>query len=110
MGRDDAPKQAPVFAYVFAHNPVSKKLHSGDPCTIGAQGAFHGAEIPFFLNIRSFLQTSKETALASNMSTYLRNFAHSGNPNVGPGNAANLGPVTHWPQYKNDSQNYLNLG
>ena len=34
-----------VYLYSFTHAPISMELTDGGPCAVGAQGAFHGAEV-----------------------------------------------------------------
>ena len=120
-----------LYSYVFDHDPVSHKLHSGDPCVSGdrfhvisischlhsacclvsgAQGAFHSAEIPFFFSNPGFLGTRHEQKLSTHMATYLRNFAWSGNPNEAPpSDGADDTAPRWWPAFTNRTQTSIVL-
>ena len=60
------------------------ELTDGGPCAVGAQGAFHGAEVPFVFDVGGFLRTPAERQLAQAMWRLWVNFASSGDPNVPP--------------------------
>jgi carboxylesterase type B len=105
------PSGASIFLYRYTHEPLSRKLHSGNLCAAGAQGAFHGSEIPFFFHVPEFLQTRHEEELGRTMVHYLRNFAWSGDPNIFPPHSHDVKvdlPV--WPPFLNVTEAAMNLG
>lgn len=80
-----ADQDVPVYAYRFSY--VAESL--GEP------GAQHATDIPFFFDTQAIKYAEKTTArdnvIGRTMSTYLVNFAKTGNPN-GAG-------LTEWPRY-----------
>jgi len=102
-----------VYLYSFDHAPVSYKLTDGGPCAPGAQGAFHGSEIPFVFHVADFMMTPPESRLADAAWRYWRNFAWSGDPNQGPPWAAadpKDAALVTWPRFDNSSEANLVLG
>ena len=64
------------------------------------KAAYHGAEIPYFWQDDFELSGDAERQLAAEVALYLRNFAHSGDPNVAPPTAPGLPePPVVWPRY-----------
>ena len=63
-----------------------------------AQGAYHGAEIPYIFNTHAeWVKTTKaDRQLTTAVQKYWVNFARSGNPNEPPGE------LPAWPQWNPD--------
>ena len=106
---EPAPK---VFLYEFTHSPISYKLTDGGPCAAGAEGAFHGAELPYVFHVRSFFKTQYERELGDYMAQYWRNFAYSGDPNIPPPwhERTHNETLPTWPEFRNHTEDYLELG
>ena len=73
-----------VYAYFWQHAPAVSLNYNLD------KAAYHGAEIPYFWQDDFELSGDAERQLAAEVALYLRNFAHSGNPNVAPPTAPGL--------------------
>ena len=85
----------PVYAYRFSYVAES----------IGAPGAQHATDIPFFFDTQSIKYgqrtTVRDNAMGRTMAGYLVNFARTGDPN-------GIGlPV--WPQYRRDKDEILDF-
>ena len=96
-----------VHEYLFTTTPTRSLNYQN----LSQLGAFHGAEEPFAFGDGFELATPAERALATTMGCYWRNFAHSGDPNVGAApNAAPCG--VPWPRFgkKPPAQATLVLG
>ena len=111
-GRGNGSSPCAVFLYSFEHAPISFKLTDGGPCAPGAQGAFHGSEIPFVFHVNDFFMTPPERRLADATWRYWRNFAYSGDPSAAPP-WSKADPKTasliKWPAYTNKTEANLVL-
>merc|ERR1719174_407791 len=76
----------PVFAYSFAITPNSSV--NMDQAELYADGAFHGAEVPFVFGDPSELLKPVERKVAAAMGCYWTNFAWNSDPNVATGRAS----------------------
>ena len=70
-----------VYNYFFRHAPA----FSVNWANTTGEGAFHGAEVPFVFGDSFELTGDAELTLSKHMGAYWRNFAHTGDPNTGPG-------------------------
>ena len=94
-----------VHEYLFTATPTFSLNYQDLP----SLGAFHGAEVPFAFGDAFELKTAAEKALSRAMGCYWRNFAWSGDPNMGPADCNELVP---WPRFgrKGEEQATLVLG
>ncbi len=88
----------PTYIYKFNHlmpGPISEKF-----------GVFHSADVPYWLNnyspLRADYWAGIDYKIGDKMSSYLVNFANTGNPNGGK--------LDKWGMYKNSEISYLEIG
>ena len=84
-----------VFSYFFTHTPTYSANYEHLP----SLGAFHGAEVPFAFSFPDELSNDAERQLASRMGCAWRNFAASGDPNVGPSPCLSGEAPVAWPRF-----------
>jgi para-nitrobenzyl esterase len=91
-----------AWLYYFTHVPPSPRASELQ--------AFHAGEIPYVFNVvpstdpreAGFTYGARDTALAGAMSSYWINFVTTGDPN-GQG-------LTKWPEYRPETEPYLEFG
>lgn len=108
-----------IFEYNFELDPVGptprptqygyKGPIKGSPCSPGSQGVAINYDAMFFMSAPRFLATGYEKDTSSQLLTYLRNFAWSGNPNIFPPRAKNT-TLTVWPEHRNKTHQKLWIG
>ena len=84
-----------MYSYYFTHQPNTSVNYD----ELSTLGAFHGAEVPFAFYDAFELATAEERALSAAMGCYWRNFAHTGDPNRGPGPCLRGAAPPHWPEF-----------
>jgi para-nitrobenzyl esterase len=88
-----AAQDIPVYAYRFSY--VAERAPAGRPGTPPTEAASHASDVPFFFNTQGIKYgagtTPRDNNMGATISSYIVNFARSGNPN-----SAGL-PV--WPRY-----------
>lgn len=95
MARALAHRGHAAFQYFFTATPAfSLNYHN-----ISQLGAFHGAEVPFAFGDAFELSTPAERMLSETMGCFWRNFAWSGDPNVGPGGPCGAPNASAWPYF-----------
>ena len=97
----------PIFHYEYNHVLSYYEAWGDDYSFCWYDYVCHAAELPMVFDsaaIGGFSPTSEEDTLSMEMVHYWGNFAHSGNPNHGPGK-----PGFEWPLYDNDSKTTMNL-
>jgi len=88
-----AKRRHRTFEYFFTATPRFSLNYDNIPTL----GAFHGAEVPFAFGDTFELTTDAERSLSQKMGCFWRNFAWTGDPNVGPGGRCNT--TTGWPAF-----------
>lgn len=95
---------APVYAYLFNHQP-SFKVWGGPDCQTD-DNVCHGAELPFVFHSADKIGgqfTEQEAVLSALMVDYWTNFAKILNPN------GNTAITPQWPEFKHNKKDYLAL-
>lgn len=84
--------QAPVYQYRFEHSPLTTLIP-----------AIHLFELPYVFGTARdmFGDSSREVDVANAIGDYWTNFARTGNPNASD--------LLDWPQYNNDSRQFIRL-
>ena len=93
----DRAKRGSVYTYYFDHPEPWPQYP--------LFGAFHTSEVPYIFQTLKMLHRDwrpEDFKVSREVSSYWTNFARSGNPN-GEG-------LPHWPEFKADSQNTMELG
>jgi acetylcholinesterase/cholinesterase len=102
-----ASATAPVYAYLFNHQP-SFKVWGGQDCQTD-ENVCHGAELPFVFHNADKIGTSftaEEEALSNTVIDYWVNFATYLNPN---GNPAVAKGEVRWPEFRRHKKDFLVL-
>jgi len=93
-----------AFLYLFAHTPIGHAY---------PDGAFHTSEIPFVFHVLSatgpdaekmHLHGDAEVELSAGITTYWRNFASSGDPNVHAPDGGSEMQLPTWPAYDRNAE------
>jgi len=92
-------------SYLYQLECVPRGLMAADGNWVKANiGVTHGSELRFVFHDFTELRDPAAKALASSMTSYWGNFAHSGNPNIGPdGKAIHFPWPLYDPQMRNES-------
>ena len=99
--------QLPIYHYEFNHVLSYYEAWGDDYSFCWFDYVCHAAELPMVFDsatVGGYTPTPEENVLSENMVAYWGNFAHTGNPNQGPGK-----PDFDWPLYNNNSMITMNL-
>jgi para-nitrobenzyl esterase len=97
-----------VYNYEFNHVGVDTDAWGPDYYFCWYDYVCHASELPFVFDsatVGGYYYTADEQVLSDEMVRYWGNFAHTSDPNKGPGGS----PALQWPLYQLDTMTTLNL-